>query len=92
MRITAFSSGKAVNTQTKREWKVSSFSGILISFEGEILKLKKDFIYWEISYKQVKQARLVFLLMESSDRDKKPRRGKTTAKKTKIKKQKKRRN
>lgn len=92
VRITAFSHGRAVNIQTKREWKISSFSGTLISFEEDILKLRKDSVYWEVSYKQIKQARLVFVLMEPDNQVKKSRHGKITYKKIKAKKLKKRRN
>ena len=92
IKVTAFSTGRAINIQTKREWKVSSFSGTLVSFEEDILKLKKDFVYWEVSYKQIKQARLILLLLGSGGQVKKSTNGKIRTKKIKTKKLKKRRN
>lgn len=89
MKVTAISPAKAVHIQTKREWKTSSFSGKLISFEENILKLSKGFIYWEVPYSQIKQARLVFMLPELNNQIKKSKPGKTTQKKVKDRKPKK---
>ena len=80
MKIKTFVPVRGFHTQTKREWKTASFSGELVSFEEDILKLKKDFIQWEVPFSEVKMAQRVFLLPEPHNQVKqKPK--KTKAKK-----------
>lgn len=83
IKIKTFEPVRGVHTQTKREWRTASFTGELISFEGDILKLQKEFVQWEVPFLQVKMAQRVFLLPDSSHQVKHTKR---KSKKTKRKK------
>ena len=82
VKITAYEPVTALNSQTKREWKTHSFSGKLLSFKEDVLTFKKDCIYLEVPFSQIKSAQVVFLLPQPVNQVKQSRHKKAKAKKS----------
>ena len=74
IKITAFSPGRGSCGQTGEEFQAFSFSGRLISCQEDpaeredMITLKKNKTLWKIPYNQIKQARIVFLLLPHSSK------------------------